>query len=107
MKFPMTMLAAFGFLAGLAHAGDSEVLLYQLAEGTNIEFFQRAWVTGCTNHPDRGSKTIKTITALRGDFDGNNLETQVRVACVFEDADGNTFPVTEELAERSGATRVQ
>ncbi|KAK1219923.1 hypothetical protein PQX77_017317 [Marasmius sp. AFHP31] len=98
MKFPAVLIVT---LAGLARAQKDEypVLLYEIPEGTSIDPFQRGWISGCTNYD---GSAIVNIVNLAGDFDGNNENTQVRLSCVT----AKSGDVTEELAERSGATRV-
>ncbi|KAJ8076203.1 hypothetical protein PM082_000621 [Marasmius tenuissimus] len=103
MKFPITLaLTVFLANAGLGARAQTEypVLLYQIPEGTGIEPFQRGWISGCTNYD---GSPVTNIVALRGDFEGNNVNTQIRLSCVVAESGD----VTEELAERSGATRVQ
>ncbi|KAG7091532.1 hypothetical protein E1B28_010561 [Marasmius oreades] len=114
MRFPAPLVLFAGFLAatlagaqGTDDPRDPDLILYQLAEGTNMEFFERTWVTGCVNYDLSRFNIVKKIRTQPGDWEGNNTSTEVRTVCILEDADGNTLNVTEELAERWGATRIE
>ncbi|KAJ6600603.1 hypothetical protein DFH09DRAFT_1070390 [Mycena vulgaris] len=113
MQF-MILLPILCAALGLVQASPTvdDRLLVQIPSVDGIDAFTDAWTDVCTLWPPFNAEGLpkpglSLVSSLvkRGDFSGNNADTEARVVCTW--ANGTTpVVITPDVANFIGATRL-